>query len=171
MYCWYVRNTYLENKLREPGGTVQCGEPVDLGSIGVPTFLYASKEDHIVPWKSAYSTTRLLSGDITFVLGASGHIAGVINPPAKNKRSYWTLNRSAPEHDGGDDAGRVEHLDVDPDTWFERAEVNPGSWWPAWSTWLARHAGPMLDAPTGPGSPEHPAREDAPGSYVRMKSR
>ena len=94
MFCWYLRNTYLENKLREPGGTTQLGEPVDLGSIDVPTFVYASKEDHIVPWKSAYASTQLLSGDVTFVLGASGHIAGVINPPAKNKRNYWTNGRA-----------------------------------------------------------------------------
>ena len=89
MFCWYVRNTYLENKLRVPGATMQCGVPVDLRSIECPAFLYASKEDHIVPWKTAYTSTQLLSGDVTFVLGASGHIAGVINPPAKNKRNYW----------------------------------------------------------------------------------
>ena len=95
MFCWYLRNTYLENKLREPGGTVQLGEPVDFGGVDVPAFVYASKEDHIVPWKTAYASTQLLSGDTTFVLGASGHIAGVINPPAKNKRNYWTERRAA----------------------------------------------------------------------------
>jgi len=89
MFCWYLRNTYLENKLREPGATVQCGVPVDLGAVEVPAFLYASREDHIVPWQTAYKSTELLGGDLTFVLGASGHIAGVINPPAKKKRNYW----------------------------------------------------------------------------------
>ena len=106
MFCWYLRNCYLENKIREPGGTTQLGEPVDLRSIDVPTFLYASKEDHIVPWKSAYASTQLLSNDVTFVLGASGHIAGVINPPAKNKRNYWTN----------------ETLDPEPEGWFDGAE-------------------------------------------------
>ena len=89
MFCWYLRNTYLENKMREPGATTALGEPVDLATINVPTFVYASKEDHIVPWKTAYESTQLVGGDVVFVLGASGHIAGVINPPAKNKRNYW----------------------------------------------------------------------------------
>ena len=91
----------------------------------MPTFVYASKEDHIVPWKTAYASAQLLAGDVTFVLGASGHIAGVINPPAKNKRNYWT-----------NDA-----LDADPEGWFDAAEKVPGSWWPAWYAWLAAHAG------------------------------
>ena len=89
MFCWYIRNTYLENKLREPGGTTQSGVAVDLGTIDIPSYLYASRADHIVPWESAYASTQLLGGDKTFVLGASGHIAGVINPPAKKKRNYW----------------------------------------------------------------------------------
>ncbi|HSV58425.1 MAG TPA: alpha/beta fold hydrolase, partial [Variovorax sp.] len=89
MFCWYLRNAYLENKLGEPGATVQCGESVDFGAIEIPTFLYASRDDHIVPWQTAYASTGLLGGDTTFVLGASGHIAGVINPPAKGKRNHW----------------------------------------------------------------------------------
>ncbi len=89
MFCWYVRNTYLENNLREPGRTIQCGVPVDLSEIDVPAFIYSSREDHIVLWRAAYASIGLLAGDTTFVLGASGHIAGVINPPAKNKRNYW----------------------------------------------------------------------------------
>src|SRR5450755_1686181 len=126
MFCWYLRNTYLENKLREPGATVQCGEPVDLGRVDLPAFVYASKDDHIVPWKTAYASTQLLAGDITFVLGASGHIAGVINPPEKNKRNYWTqLSTGTP--DGGPPA-----LAADADAWFEGAKSVPGSWWPAW---------------------------------------
>ena len=85
MFCWYLRNTYLENKLRVPGATRQCGVPVDLGKVKVPAFLYASREDHIVPWQTAYTSTQLLGGKLTFVLGASGHIAGVINPPASQE--------------------------------------------------------------------------------------
>jgi polyhydroxyalkanoate synthase len=158
MFCWYLRNTYLENKLREPGGTVQLGEPVDLGSIDVPTFLYASREDHIVPWKTSYLSTQMLSGEVTFVLGASGHIAGVINPPAKNKRNYWVRS------------GTAESLDADPDGWFASAEKVPGSWWPNWYAWVAPHGGPEVDAPTQPGNAEFTPVEDAPGSYVREKA-
>lgn len=166
MFCWYLRNTYLENKLREPGGTMQCGEPVDLGAIGVPTFIYASKEDHIVPWKSAYASTQLLPGDTTFVLGASGHVAGVINPPAKKKRNYWTLPRTgAPGAAGGQ-----ARLDADPDTWFDRAKSTTGSWWPAWIDWLAPHGGRRVTAPKEPGNAEFSPIEEAPGGYVKEKA-
>jgi polyhydroxyalkanoate synthase len=154
MFCWYLRRTYLENKLREPGGTVQCGEPVDLGAVRAPAFIYASKDDHIVPWKTAYTSTQLLSGDTTFVLGASGHIAGVINPPAKNKRNYWTLGTT----------------EVEPDTWLDAAESVPGSWWPAWSSWLDPHGGEMVAAPTEPGSAEFAPIEPAPGRYVKEQA-
>ena len=153
MYCWYLRNTYLENKLREPGGTVQCGEPVDLGAVDMPTFLYASREDHIVPWQTAYKSTELLGGEVTFVLGASGHIAGVINPPAKNKRNFW--------------AG-----DITPDAgdWLEAARSEPGSWWPAWSGWLKPHAGARVPAPKSAGNATYAAIEPAPGRYVKAKA-
>src|SRR5438477_7807781 len=125
MFCWYVRNTYLENNLREPGRTVQCGEEVDLSLIDIPAFLYASRDDHIVPWHTAYQSTQILAGDNTFVLGASGHIAGVINPPAKNKRNFWRAGEAGP----------------DPERWLETAQSVPGSWWPVWSDWLAQQAG------------------------------
>jgi len=154
MYCWYMRNTYLENKLREPGATTQCGVPVDLSSIQAPAFLYASKEDHIVPWKTAYTSANVLSGDVTFVLGASGHIAGVINPPAKNKRNYW-INEEAAD---------------DPDAWFDAAESIPGSWWPAWYAWLAPHSGPTVNARKKLGNAEFTPIEDAPGAYVKQKA-
>ena len=153
MFCWYLRNTYLENKMREPGATTALGEPVDLATIDVPTFVYASKEDHIVPWKTAYASTQLVGGEPVFVLGASGHIAGVINPPAKNKRNYWT----------GD-------LDADPDRWFDAAEKVPGSWWPAWYAWLAPHGGTKVTTRKTPGNAEFTAVEPAPGSYVKAKA-
>jgi polyhydroxyalkanoate synthase len=155
MFCWYVRNTYLENKLREPGATVQLGERVDLGAIDLPSFVYASKEDHIVPWKTAYDSTQLLGGEPTFVLGASGHIAGVINAPAKKKRNYWTSSST----------GRP---DPDPERWFEAAERIPGSWWPAWFEWLAPHSGDQVDARSELGNAEFTPIEDAPGSYVKQ---
>jgi len=153
MYCWYLRNTYLDNKLREPGGTVQCGVPVDLGQIDVPAFLYASREDHIVPWQAAYESVNILGGETTFVLGASGHIAGVINPPAKKKRNYWV----------GEKADSAE-------AWLEAASSVPGSWWPAWSAWLAEYAGNEVNAPKNLGNAEFPPIEPAPGRYVREKA-
>ena len=159
MFCWYVRNTYLDNKLREPGATAGAGEPIDLSAIDVPTFLYASKDDHIVPWKTAYSSTELLSGDLTFLLGASGHIAGVINPPAKNKRNYWVNNAEANKDKA-----------ADADAWLEGAESVPGSWWPTWYEWLAQHSGPKVNARKKLGSVEFTPIEDAPGSYVKQKA-
>src|SRR3954464_402201 len=90
MYCYYLRNTYLENKLRVPGALTNCGVPVDLGKVKLPMFGLATREDHIVPWRSAYRTLHLVGReDKTFVLGASGHIAGVVNPASKNRRSHW----------------------------------------------------------------------------------
>ena len=154
MFCWYVRNTYLENKLREPGKTVQCGEPVDLSSIDVPAFLYASREDHIVPWKTAYASSQLLGGETKFVLGASGHIAGVINPAAKNKRNHWVGGDAVP----------------DAEQWQEHARSVPGSWWPQWSAWLERHAGREIPAPTALGNQHYRSIEPAPGRYVMTKA-
>jgi polyhydroxyalkanoate synthase len=152
MYCWYTRNTYLENNIKQPGKTIQCGTPVDLSKITAPTYVLASKEDHIVPWKSAYQTTKLLGGDIRFVLGASGHVAGVINPPAKNKRSHW-------KNEGT----------VDAQTWFDSAEEHPGSWWPDWDAWLKKHGSGTIPAPDV-GSGKYPVIEPAPGRYVKEKN-
>jgi polyhydroxyalkanoate synthase len=154
MMCWYVRNTYLENNLREPGKTVQCGEPVDLSLIDIPAFLYASREDHIVPWKTAYASSELLAGDTTFVLGASGHIAGVINPAAKNKRNHWVDGTAGP----------------DAERWLATATSVPGSWWPQWSGWLARQAGRQIAAPRSLGNRKYRRIEPAPGRYVMTKT-
>jgi polyhydroxyalkanoate synthase len=153
MFCWYVRNLYLENRLREPGALTMCGVPVDLGDIEVPVFLYASREDHIVPWQTAYRSTELLGGDITFVLGASGHIAGVINPPAKKKRNYWL--------------GDVRPTAQD---WIANALSEPGSWWPVWADWLAGNAGAKDAAPTKAGNRTYRVIEPAPGRYVKTKA-
>ena len=153
MFCWYMRNTYLENNLRIPDKTIQCGEPVNLSRINVPTFIYASREDHIVPWRTAFESTQLLAGDTTFVLGASGHIAGVINPASKHKRNHWV-------------AGEVG---TDPDRWLENAQDVPGSWWPRWIAWLRKQAGADVPAPTKVGNPTYSAIEAAPGRYVKVK--
>ena len=155
MYCWYLRNTYLENKLREPGALTVCGEPVDLGSIDAPAYFYASREDHIVPWDSAYMGTKLLGGKKRFVLGASGHIAGVINPPAKKKRNFWTGPATLPDS---------------PAAWFAKTTEHPGSWWTDWSDWLKPLAGKLVAAPRQPGDRAHPAIEPAPGRYVKAKA-
>jgi len=154
MFCWYVRNCYLENNLRVPGKTTQCGEPVDLTLIDIPAFIYASREDHIVPWRTAYLSNELLAGDTTFVLGASGHIAGVINPPAKKKRNYWVGGESGP----------------DPERWFGTARSVPGSWWPEWARWLAQQAGPRVRGRKSFGSRKHKRLEAAPGRYVAEKA-
>jgi polyhydroxyalkanoate synthase len=146
-----VRNCYLENKLRIPGETQVCGEALDLTLIDVPAFVYASREDHIVPWQSAYASHELLAGETTFVLGASGHIAGVINPPAKNKRNHWVGGTEGP------DAGR----------WLETARNVPGSWWPEWGRWLARQAGERVPARTTVGNRKYRPIEAAPGRYVK----
>ena len=154
MFCYYLRNTYLENKLCVPGALVNCGVPVDLRSITIPAFVFSTREDHIVPWRSAYRTlAHLGASDKTFVLGASGHIAGVINPPGKKRRSHW-VGAPYPE---------------DPDAWFSSATEVPGSWWPAWSQWLSRHGGGMRKAPAKPGSAKYKPIEPAPGRYVKHR--
>ncbi|PXW27370.1 class I poly(R)-hydroxyalkanoic acid synthase [Paraburkholderia caballeronis] len=157
MYAWYLRNTYLENRLREPGALTVCGEEVDLSRIDVPTFVYGSREDHIVPWRTAYASVPLLSGPLKFVLGASGHIAGVINPPSKNKRSYWSVDSDA------------KHLPEDADDWIAQAEEVPGSWWPAWSAWLDQYAGRKVKPRAQLGSAGFPEIEPAPGRYVQQR--
>jgi polyhydroxyalkanoate synthase len=155
MYAYYLSNMYLDNRLREPRALAMCGEPVDLTRIAVPAYVYASREDHIVPWRSAYRTVELLGGeDITFALGASGHIAGVVNPPEPRRRQYWTN----------------ELLTDDPDDWLARAQAHPGSWWPHWAEWLARHGGERRRAPTSFGNARHRPIAAAPGAYVREPS-
>ncbi|OIR00865.1 poly-beta-hydroxybutyrate polymerase [mine drainage metagenome] len=152
--AWYLRRLYLENGLSRPGGLEMCGVRADVRSLDMPAFLYASREDHIVPWKTSYQSRALLSGPTRFVLGASGHIAGVINPPAKGKRSHWLSDSDAASGDG----------------WLAAAQERPGSWWPLWSEWLAAHAGKRRAARAVLGSARHAAIEPAPGRYVREKA-
>lgn len=151
MYCWYLRHTYLQNDLKS-GELDCCGVKLDLRAIEAPAYILATHDDHIVPWRSAYASTELLGGDTRFVLGASGHIAGVINPPANQKRHYWTNNR----------------VNKDPDTWFKEAEQHPGSWWNDWFVWLAGHAGERHPSALHTGNAEFPAIEPAPGRYVQQ---
>jgi polyhydroxyalkanoate synthase len=157
MYCNYVRNTYLENKLCVPGALQNCGVSVDLGKVDRPAFIVATREDHIVPWRAAYRSVHLLGGDKRFVLGASGHIAGVINPPAGGKRSYWSADAAAafPE---------------DPQEWLAGAREQRGSWWPLWAQWIEPFKGGTREAPAQTGSARYPAIEPAPGRYVKQKA-
>ena len=156
-YAWYLRNFYLENKLVEPGKLTVCGEKMDLSSLALPVYIYGSREDHIVPINAAYASTQVLPGKKRFVMGASGHIAGVINPPAKGKRSHWIRS------DG--------KLPATLDQWLDGATEHPGSWWTDWSTWLKSHAGKQVAAPRtyGKGS-KFKAIEPAPGRYVKQKA-
>jgi polyhydroxyalkanoate synthase len=154
MYAWYLRNMYLENNLRLPGKLTMCDTPVDLGDIDMPSYVLATQEDHIVPWRSAYRTTQLVSGKSQFVLGASGHIAGVINPASKNKRSYWTGGQQ------GDDA----------EAWLASATETPGSWWNHWIKWLSPKGGKAVAARRKLGGRKYPIVEAAPGRYVKVRA-
>jgi len=154
MYAWYLRNLYLENSLCVPDRLTMCGASVDLGKVDMPSYVLATQEDHIVPWRSAYRTTQLVGGKTQFVLGASGHIAGVINPASKNKRSYWT---------GG-------KLGDDPEQWLASAQAAQGSWWTHWMRWQKPQAGKSVAARTKLGNAKHKPIEPAPGRYVKARA-
>ena len=156
MFCWYLRHTYLENNLVKPGKVTVCGEKLDLRRVDAPAYIYASKEDHIVPWDGAYRNVQVLTGEKRFVLGASGHIAGVINPPAKKKRSYWV--------------GKGGALPPAATSWYDQAGEHPGSWWPDWAEWLKARAGKQVAAPKSPGHRKYKTIEPAPGRYVKQKA-
>jgi len=156
-YAWYLRNFYLENNLVKPGKLTVCGEKMDLSNLTLPVYVYGSREDHIVPINAAYASTQVLPEKKRFVMGASGHIAGVINPPAKGKRSHWI------RADG--------KLPATLDQWLEGATEHPGSWWTDWSGWLKGHAGKQIAAPKGYGKgARFKAIEPAPGRYVKEKA-
>jgi len=154
MYCWYLRHMYLQNELRKPGALTVCGQKVDLGKIKAPFYIYGSREDHIVPWMAAYRSVPLIKGKRRFVLGASGHIAGVINPPAQRKRSHWTNDK----------------LPDDAQAWFDGATEHAGSWWPDWAAWLKAQSGGQVAAPRTYGSRAFKAIEPAPGRYVKARA-
>ena len=155
-YCWYLRNTYLENNLVQPGRLTMCGESVDLGKVDLPVYIYGSREDHIVPIEGAYQSTQVLPGKKRFVMGASGHVAGVINPPVKKKRSYWTR----------------DELPESVDDWSQGATEHPGSWWSDWAGWLKSQAGKQVAAPVKYGrANKYKAIEPAPGRYVKAKAK
>ena len=156
-YAWYLRNTYLENNLIQPGKLTVCGEKIDFGHLDLPVYIYGSREDHIVPINASYAATKVLPGDKRFVIGASGHIAGVINPPAKNKRSHWIRSDNA--------------LPQTLEDWIAGADEFAGSWWTDWAQWLKGHAGKQIAAPKryGKGT-KFKEIEAAPGRYVLQKA-
>ncbi len=156
-YAWYLRNTYLENNLVKPGKATVCGEKIDLRKLDIPFYIYGSREDHIVPIGGAYATTQHLPGKKRFTMGSSGHIAGVINPPAAKKRSHWVR----------DDGKFPKNVD----DWIAGATETPGSWWDDWAGWLKSHAGKLVPAPKAYGrAGKYKAAEPAPGSYVKAKA-
>ncbi|MGI9151978.1 MAG: PHA/PHB synthase family protein [Limnohabitans sp.] len=156
MYAWYLRNTYLENNLIKPGAAKVCGEKIDLRKVDMPVYLYGSREDHIVPIGGAYASTHVFPGKKRFVMGASGHIAGVINPPTAKKRCYWT--------------GSETNFPKDAEQWIAKAKEHAGSWWPDWAAWLKSHAGKQIAAPKTYGKGKYKAIENAPGRYVKARA-
>jgi polyhydroxyalkanoate synthase len=153
-YCYYLRNTYFENNLIKPDKLTMCGVPLDLSYADMPAFVFAAREDHIVPWKSAYSSAAYLGGDTEFVLGASGHIAGVVNPASRNKRSYWA-------------GGKLEQTQSE---WLKSATEIEGSWWPHWAAWLKQFGGRKIPARKTLGNAQFRPMEAAPGRYVKEKA-
>jgi polyhydroxyalkanoate synthase len=156
-YAWYLRQTYLENNLVKPGVATVCGEKIDLGQVKLPVYIYGSREDHIVPIAGSYASTQVFPGKKRFVMGASGHIAGVINPPAAGKRSHWL--------------GTGNKFPADVNQWIASATEHKGSWWTDWSEWLKPLAGKQVAAPKGYGKGKrYAAIEPAPGRYVKAKA-
>jgi polyhydroxyalkanoate synthase len=156
-YAWYLRQTYLENNLVKPGTVTVCGEKIDFRQVKLPVYIYGSREDHIVPIAGSYASTQVFPGKKRFVMGASGHIAGVINPPAANKRSHWI--------------GTAGKFPADVNDWIASATEHKGSWWTDWSDWLKPLAGKQIAAPKGYGKgKQYPAIEPAPGRYVKAKA-
>jgi len=148
---WYLRNTYVENNLKEPGKIEFNGRPIDLGKITGEIYSVGTRKDHIAPWKSGWAMCKLTNGDMRYALAGGGHIAGVVSPPEKG-RGYWT----------SDDCGRYESADE----WLENAEEHEGTWWDDWTSWLVSRSGEQVDPPSI-GSEQYPPIEDAPGSYVK----
>ncbi len=154
VHSFYLHNMYLDNKLVEPGGITLGGVAIDLRSITIPIYQLSTREDHIAPWKSTYAGTALYGGPMRFVLAASGHIAGVVNPPVKKKYCFWTNDK----------------LLKDPEKWLAKATCHDGSWWLDWDKWIGKHAGKKDTPARVPGDGKLKALEDAPGTYVKVRS-
>jgi len=153
MHSFYLRHMYHENLLAKPGGLTVGGVPIHLERNDTPAYLLSTREDHIAPWKSTYAATHIYKGPMRFVLAASGHIAGVVNPPSRHKYNYWVSDA----------------LPKSPESWFEKAVEKPGSWWNDWEAWVKPYGGPSVPA-RKVGSGKLKPIEDAPGSYVKVKA-
>lgn len=151
LYAWYLRHMYLENRLKDPGALTLLGEAIDLHRIAIPAYVLAAKDDHIVPWNSAFRTLNLLSGEHRFVLAESGHVAGVINSAKLDRRGWWDNLHGTNE----------------PDAWFDSAQHHRGSWWHDWGAWIGERSGRRINAPVVFGNDRHPVVEPAPGRYVK----
>ncbi len=153
MHSFYLRNMYQKNLLKKAGGITLNDIPIDLSTIDLPTYILAAKSDHIVPWKSAFGAMSLYSGDVRFVLTDSGHVAGVVNHPSKQKYCYWINEKS-----------QSDHKSLSPSAWFKHASKYPGSWWNDWISWMNQRSDIMISA-----SPINPKTiiEPAPGRYVK----
>jgi polyhydroxyalkanoate synthase len=149
MHSFYLRNMYIKNLLAEPGGIELGGVPIDLGAVRTPAYFISTVEDHIAPWKTTYKGAKYLGGPVRFVLGGSGHIAGIVNPPAAKKYHYWAN----------------EELPATPDAWFAGASKIPGSWWEDWEAWIERLNG----GARVPARAPQDVLEDAPGSYAMLR--
>ncbi len=153
MHSFYLRKMYQENKLIQPGGIELNGVAIDLTKIKTPIYMLSTREDHIAPWKSTYALTQMVNGPVKFVLAASGHIAGVVNPPAANKYCFWTNTK------------KVKNAD----TWLNGAKQEEGSWWPDWHAWAAKFAENDTTSARMPGEGKVKALEEAPGAYVKAR--
>ena len=153
MHKWYLRNLYLENNLVKPGKLTIDGVPIDLSAIKTPALFVSTEEDHIAPWTSTWSGALNFSGPVKFILGGSGHIAGICNPPINNKYGFRVSTRK---------------LTGDPQAWRDKTKLNEGSWWPTWQNWVKKYQGKQIDARV-PGDHALKVIEDAPGRYVNMK--
>jgi polyhydroxyalkanoate synthase subunit PhaC len=163
MYAYYLRQTYLENNLRQPGKMHGLGVGLDLNLLDCPVYVFNTREDHIVPWVGGYESTQLLKGPVRFVLGASGHIAGVINPAKKNKRCYWVAPNSK--------SSKSSQYPKDANAWLTKAQEQPGSWWNDWTAWLKPLAGTQQKVKKLPlGNRRYKPIEPAPGRYVKQKA-
>ena len=153
MHAFYLRNMYQKNNLIKPGGITLLDVPINLGKIETPSYILATREDHIAPWTSSYLGSQVYKGDVTFTLADSGHVAGVINPPVKNKYCYWVNDK----------------LPAKPDTWFDSAEKHAGSWWTHWHQWQSKKMGTKVPA-RKVGNARYKPIEPAPGRYAKVKT-
>ena len=154
MHAFYLRNMYQKNQLIKPNGITLLGTPINLTKIKTPSYILATREDHIAPWMSAYIATQTYDGDVTFCLADSGHVAGVVNPPKKKKYCYWVNDKLPPK----------------AEDWFDSATQHPGSWWDNWHEWQKARAGAKVKAKKRPGNARYKAIEAAPGRYAKVKA-